>query len=90
MGAQEKTYLLRHLVIGNLRCWLSLEWQSQASFAAGAAGSVIQSEQAAVAFGDLAAERKADAGAAGFGGEEGDEQVGRIREAGAFVLDSDL
>ena len=41
-------------------------------------------------FGDLAAEDEADAGAAAFGSEEGDEQVGGIGEAGAFVANGDF
>ena len=43
-----------------------------------------------MAFGDLAAEGEADAGAAGFGREEGDEEVRGVREARPLVADADL
>jgi hypothetical protein len=39
-----------------------------------------------VSFGDLAAQDQAYAGAAGLGGEERDEKIRRVGEAGAFVL----
>src|SRR6476659_7553416 len=40
--------------------------------------------------GDLAAEREADTGHGGLGGEERYEQVGRIRQARTLVFDGDL
>lgn len=49
--------------------------QEQARHAAAGIISVLQQQAAAVAFGDLPGEDEADAGAAGFGGEERDEQV---------------
>jgi hypothetical protein len=59
-------------------------------FAAAAAGTVAEREGAAVSFGDLAAEREPDAGAAGLGSKEGNEEVGGIGNAGAIVLNHDL
>lgn len=50
--------------------------EAKARDAAGAVGAVLEHEGAAVAFGDLAAEDKADAGASGLRGEERDEEVG--------------
>src|SRR5205085_5786023 len=41
-------------------------------------------------FGDLAAQRETDAGAAGLGGEEGHEHVGGVLNAGAIVEHPDV
>lgn len=40
--------------------------------------------------GNLPAEHETDARAAAFGGKKGHEEVGRIREAGAFIADNNL
>jgi len=65
----------------------ALRGQTEAGDAAGAVGAVFQGEGAAVALGDLTAQDEANAGTAGFGGEEGDEEVGGAGETGAFVFD---
>jgi len=57
--------------------------------AAVAVEAVTEREVSVVGFGDLAAEGEADTGSAGFGGKEGDEQVGGIADAGAIVTDDD-
>jgi hypothetical protein len=59
-------------------------------FAAVAAGTVAKRQGVAVSFGDLAAESESDARAAGLGGEERNEEVGWIGDAGAIVLNHDL
>jgi hypothetical protein len=43
-----------------------------------------------VRLGDLPAEREADARSRGFRREEGHEQVGGVRQAGAFIFDDQL
>ena len=67
-----------------------LQPQAQSCLAAGRGGSVFERESAAVGFGDLAAQDQADAGAAGFRGEEGHKQVVGVGEAWAVVLDDDV
>ena len=57
---------------------LPLQRQTEAGFAALGVGAIFQGEFAAVGFGDLAAEYQANAGAAAFSGEEGDEEVGGV------------
>jgi hypothetical protein len=52
--------------------------------------AIFQCEFAAVLFGNLAAENKTDARAAGFSREEGHEEIGRAGESGAVVFDDDL
>src|SRR5262245_23797220 len=52
-----------------------------------AISAVLQSESAAVRFGDLPAQHQSDAGAAGFGGEERHEQIGSAGQTGAFIPD---
>jgi hypothetical protein len=49
--------------------------ESKSGLAAAPAGAVFERQHSAVSFGDLAAEREADARPAGFGGEERDEEV---------------
>jgi hypothetical protein len=56
----------------------SNQGQGQAGFAAGAFGGVLESQGAAVGFGDLAAEHQSDARAVGLGGEEGHKKVGGV------------
>ena len=52
----------------------------------GAIRPVLQRERSAMPFGDLPGEDKADARAAGLGGEERNEQVRGRAEAGTFIL----
>src|SRR5215510_1043289 len=52
--------------------------EPQSRFTAASARAVFERQHSAVAFGDLAAEREADARTAGFGREERDEEV-RVR-----------
>ncbi len=54
------------------------------------ARAVFERQHSAVAFGDLAAEREADARPAGFGREERDEEVRGVGQSGAFVFDRDF
>ena len=67
---------------------LPLQRQTEAGFAALGVGAIFQGEFAAVGFGDLAAEDQADAGAVWLGGEEGDEEIGGVGDAGAVVEDA--
>ncbi len=55
-----------------------VEGEGDYGFAAEAFGGVAEGQRTAMGFGDLAAEHQADAGAAAFGGEEGDEEVGGV------------
>jgi hypothetical protein len=67
-----------------------VEGEAEAGAAAGHVGSVVEGEGPAVGLGDLAAEGESDAGARRFGGEEGDEEVGGIGDAGAAIQQEDL
>src|SRR5215471_18825610 len=64
--------------------------QSNACDAASTVTPVLQREDAAVRFGDLATEHEPDAGSRRLRGVERDEQVGGRRETGAFVRDLDV
>ena len=68
------------------RAAATLRRQAQGGDAAGVAGAVGEGEGAAVVFGDRATADEADAGAFGFCGEERDEAIGRLRDAGAVVF----
>jgi hypothetical protein len=48
--------------------------------------AVFKGQTPLMGLGDTSADEEADTGPAGFGGEEGDEQVGGIAEADAFIL----
>src|SRR5690349_5221036 len=54
-------------------------WQPQHSSATARLGAVFERERAPVGFGDLTAQREADAGTGGLGREERHEQIGRVR-----------
>src|SRR6266571_5314461 len=69
---------------------LSLDPQAQVRFAAGGAFAILQAERAAVGFGDLPAQDQANAGAAGFGSVEGNEEIGRVRKSRSVVLDENI
>jgi len=43
-----------------------------------------------VSFDDLPAQDEADTGAAGLGREEGNEEISRLRQTGAVILDNDI
>src|ERR1019366_5377842 len=58
--------------------------------AAARAVAFDERERAAVVFGDLAAEHQTDATALRLGREEGHEQIGRVRDAGAVVVADDF
>ena len=64
--------------------------ESKSGLAAAPAGAVFERQHSAVSFGDLAAEREANARPAGFGGEERDEEVRGVGQSGAFVFDRDF
>ena len=59
-------------------------------FAAAAVGAVLQSERAAVRFGNLAAEDEANPGASGLGGEKRDKKIRGIRNAKAFIQNQEI
>src|SRR5580658_4507084 len=62
-----------------------LNREAQFCFAAAAVAAILERQSAAVGFCDLAAEDEANSGAALFRGEEGHEEVGGVRNAGAFI-----
>ena len=67
-----------------------LNGEPQAGFAALGIRAILQGEFAAMTFGDLAAEDEPDAGAAGLGGEEGDEEIGGVGNTRSVVEDPDV
>src|SRR5713226_7439212 len=67
-----------------------LQRQTKARLASSGVLAVFQGQAAAMSLGDLAAQHKADAGAAGLGGEEGHKKVGSVRQSGAFVIHPDF
>jgi len=66
---------------------LTLDGEAEAGFAAVGVGAIFEVELAAMGFGDLAAEDQSNARAARFGGEEGNEDVGRVGDARAVIHD---
>src|ERR1700719_1932714 len=70
--------------------WDGLEGEAQTCFAPFFGKAVVEGERAAVGLGDLAAQRQADAGTARLGGEEGDEDVGGVLDAGSVVENPDV
>lgn len=54
------------------------------------AGSILELQRSFVRLGNLTAEHQANPGSAGFGGEERNEEVGRIRETWPLVFNDDL
>src|SRR5512140_2019138 len=64
--------------------------EAKRSGAAGAVGSVLEGQRAAMGVGDLAAEDESDSSAARLRRVERDEEVRAAGQAGAFVDDRDL
>src|SRR2546425_1690839 len=64
--------------------------QPQPCFTARSIFAIVQGQRTPVRLGNLTAQNKTDAGAAGFRGEKRNEQVRRIRKSRAIVLDEDI
>ena len=64
--------------------------QGKHCLAAVAVGAVGELQDAAVSFGDLAAQNQPDTTAAVLGGEERHEKIVAVEQAGAFVKDEDF
>ena len=62
-----------------------LHGQSQHRDAARFVFPILELETSAVVFGDLATQHQTDAGAGGFGGEEGYKQAGGFANSRAFI-----
>src|SRR5712691_7616130 len=88
-GAPRPSGTVRVPLRGCLRAAI-LQRQTKARLASSGVLAVFQGQAAAVSLGDLAAQHKADAGAAGLGGEEGHKKVGSVRQSGAFVIHPDF
>src|SRR5215467_14208488 len=71
--------------------WVSpLERQPQKRAASARPGAILERQRAAVRLRDLAAEHQADPGAARLRGEERDEEIRRVRQPRALVVDPQL